>query len=331
QHSLQAVGKEVRVMVTSEKPQQDPASQQAPTHDYQFDVFLSYSRKDEAFGKKLEDALENYRLPKDVKTGLISKRRLSVFRDKRDLVPTDTDYWKTIEGYLERSAHMVVICSPSARRSEYVNHEIKTFLRSHEASRIIPVPLSGRPHNEADAGPDAHAFPDALCAAVSMPLAVEFTEFERARGKISKGRYHDSWYTLLAKIFEAERAEIERLDAKRQARRRAIFAAVSVVIIAILSVALVMTVISRQEVVRQRDHSRRLGYASDMNLAQHAFESGNVGLGRGLLESYLGPSPSGQEDLRGFEWYYLWRLYNSQLAAFDRTQDIAFSRDGSVF
>src|SRR5262245_13766794 len=34
----------------------------------QFDVFLSYSRKDEEFARRLEEALKNYRLPKDVKT-----------------------------------------------------------------------------------------------------------------------------------------------------------------------------------------------------------------------------------------------------------------------
>jgi WD40 repeat protein len=87
----------------------------------------------------------------------------------------------------------------------------------------------------------------------------------------------------------------------------------------------------RQEAVRQRDHAQRLLYASDMNLAQRAFESGNVGQGRGLLESYLVADPVSQQDLRGFEWYYLWRLYNRQLASFDRTDDIAFSRDGAVF
>lgn len=87
----------------------------------------------------------------------------------------------------------------------------------------------------------------------------------------------------------------------------------------------------RQEAVRQRDHGQRLLYASDMNLAQRAFESSNVGLGRGLLESYLVADRAGQEDLRGFEWYYLWRLYNAQLATFDGTDDIAFSRDGAVF
>jgi WD40 repeat protein len=311
--------------------QEAAEGQEARPNDYLFDVFISYSRKDEEFARNLEEALENYRLPKGVKTSLVSKNRLSVFRDKRDLVPVAGDYWKTIEGYLARSANLVVVCSPNSRPSEYVNHEIRTFLQSHEAKGIIPILLSGRPNNESEAGPDEYAFPEALCAALSMPLALGFTEFQRARGKVNRGRYHDAWYTLLAKIFGAERAEIERQDAKRQARRRAIFAAVSAAIIAVLSVALVVTVISRQEVARQRDHMRHLLYASNMNLAQRASESGNAGLGRGLLESYLAANQSGQEDLRGFEWYYLWRIYNGQLATFEGTGDIAFSRDGATF
>jgi WD40 repeat protein len=51
---------------------------------------------------------------------------------------------------------------------------------------------------------------------------------------------------------------------------------------------------------------RRHLYAAQMNLAQQAWESGNVAMARELLERYR-PLP-GQEDLRGFEWRYLWRL-----------------------
>jgi WD40 repeat protein len=311
---------------------------EARSDDQQFDVFLSYSRKDEEFARKLEEALENYRLPKDVKTSLVSKNRLSVFRDKKDLVPTDGDYYKTIEGYLKKSGNLIVICSPNSRRSQYVNQEIAVFLESHEPRRIIPILLSGKPNNDSNATPEEHAFPEALCSALAMPLALDFTEFPQARGNINRGRYHDSWYTLLAKIFGAERAEIERVDARRQARRLAAVAAISVAVIAMLSVALVFAIISRQkavkleqEAVKQRDEARRLLYASDMNLAQSAYESGNVGLGRNLLESYLPGKRSSDEDLRGFEWYYLWRQYSSELATFDKTDDVAFSRDGARF
>ena len=296
---------------------------------YQFDVFLSYSRKDEDFGRKLEEALENYTLPKNVASRSVSTKRLNVFRDKKDLVPNDSDYYKTIEGYLNRSRYLVVICSPNARGSQYVNDEIKTFLKSNEANRVIPILLSGRPNNDSQAKPEEYAFPPALCDALAMPLAVEFTEFERAPGKLNKGRYHDSWYTLLAKIFGTERAEIERLDAKRQARRRAIFAGVSLAVIAALSVALVFAIISRQQAASERDHAQQLLYASDMNLAQRAYASANVGLGRQLLESHR--PKAGEADLRGFEWYYLWNLYNDYIASFESTDDLAFSRDGSRF
>ena len=297
--------------------------------DYQFDIFLSYSRKDEEFGKRLEEALETYNLPKGVNPRSISRKRLNVFRDKKDLVPSDSDYYKSIEGYLRRSRYLLVICSPNARSSEYVNQEIQTYLQSHEANYVIPVLLSGKPNNDSKAKPEEYAFPQALCDVLAMPLAVEFTEFVRAPGKLNKGRFHDAWYTLLSKIFGTERAEIERLDAKRQARRRAIFAAVSLAVMALLSVALVFAIISRQQAASERDHAQQLLYASDMNLAHRSFESGNLGLGRELLESHR--PKSDERDLRGFEWYYLWRLYNGQIASFESTEDLAFSRDGSRF
>jgi hypothetical protein len=296
---------------------------------YKFDVFLSYSRKDEDFSRKLEEALESYTLPKDVNSSSISRKRLNVFRDKKDLVPNQADYYQAIEGYLNQSRYLVVISSPNARSSPYVDAEIEAFLRSNEANRVIPVLLSGKPNNDSQAKPEEYAFPQALCDALAMPLAVEFTEFRRAPGKLNKGRFKDSWYSLLAKIFGTERAEIERLDAKRQARRRAIFAAVSLAVIALLSVALVFAIIARQQAASDRDRAQQLLYASDMNLAQRAFESGNVGLGRDLLEFHR--PKSGEQDLRGFEWYYLWRLYNGQLASFESTDDLAFSRAGSHF
>jgi WD40 repeat protein/serine/threonine protein kinase/predicted negative regulator of RcsB-dependent stress response len=79
--------------------------------------------------------------------------------------------------------------------------------------------------------------------------------------------------------------------------------------------------------------SRRLLYASDMNLAGQAWEAGTTGRARAVLERHL-PQP-GQEDLRGFEWRYLWRLCQ------DGTRDtfrahaggnvvVAFSPDGQV-
>ncbi|BCG02019.1 hypothetical protein PPGU19_065870 (plasmid) [Paraburkholderia sp. PGU19] len=223
-----------------------------------------------------------------------------------------------------------MICSPNAYGSEYVNHEIKAFLQSHDAKAIIPILLSGKPNNDQAARPDEYAFPEALCSAFSMPLAVDYTEFQRTQGNIRKGRYQNAWYTLLAKVFKAERAEIERQDARRQALRRTILSTISLTVAFLLLLALVVTLRSRDEAIAQRNNSQRLRYASDMNLSQREFESDNIGPGKALVESHRVPDRD-QEDLRGFEWYYLWRLYNEQLKVFDGTDGIGFSRDGRVF
>jgi WD40 repeat protein len=61
---------------------------------------------------------------------------------------------------------------------------------------------------------------------------------------------------------------------------------------------------------RQERIARRYLYASDIDRAQQAWETPNVGRMVRLLERHR-PQP-GEEDLRGFEWYYLWRLCHGE-------------------
>jgi WD40 repeat protein/serine/threonine protein kinase len=71
-------------------------------------------------------------------------------------------------------------------------------------------------------------------------------------------------------------------------------------------------------------------YLARLQLAQAAWRSGNVARLRELLEETR-PRP-GQRDLRGPEWYYLWRLCHSAGTTFraspSRIRQIAFSPDG---
>lgn len=60
--------------------------------------------------------------------------------------------------------------------------------------------------------------------------------------------------------------------------------------------------------------TRRYLYAAHMNLAQEAWESGNFRQIVELLTQHR-PKP-GQEDLRSFEWYYLWRLGHRDFNSF---------------
>ncbi len=93
----------------------------------------------------------------------------------------------------------------------------------------------------------------------------------------------------------------------------------------------------RDEAQRQRDEVRELNerlkstlYASNMNLARHAWEKGGAEQVRQLLEQHR-PKP-GETDLRGFEWHYLNRLCHSDLPTLqghtDRVTSVAYSPDG---
>ncbi len=60
----------------------------------------------------------------------------------------------------------------------------------------------------------------------------------------------------------------------------------------------------RQLAEQEELNARRNLYAADMNLANQALEAGNWGRARTLLMAH--EPAQGQEDLRGFEWRYLW-------------------------
>ncbi|MCS6885261.1 MAG: AAA-like domain-containing protein [Acidobacteriota bacterium] len=57
--------------------------------------------------------------------------------------------------------------------------------------------------------------------------------------------------------------------------------------------------------------NKRLLYAAQINLAMQAWKDGNIARAVELLSGHL--PKSGEPDLRGFEWYYLWKACNSQL------------------
>lgn len=80
----------------------------------------------------------------------------------------------------------------------------------------------------------------------------------------------------------------------------------------------------------REESNRRLLYVSQINLAEQAWKEANISLMEKLLENQI-PKP-GQEDLRGFEWYYLWRLSHRDLMTFRQTEIFSaeFSPDGNL-
>lgn len=219
------------------------------------DAFISYSRKDKDFASKLEKTLEDYKPPKELK---VPQRNLSVFRDEADF--TGVDYEKSIEKHLKNSKKLIVICSPNACNSDYVNDEIRRFAKTRGSDHIIPVLLSGIPNNEVSPGQeDQMAFPEALCQVQKMPLATDYRKFDPKRSKVQKDNYEGSWYTVLANIYDLSRSEIEQRDKKRQIRNRNIIIGIASGIIAILIVFLYVAIRQYQsaEIARRDEQLQR--------------------------------------------------------------------------
>ncbi len=81
-----------------------------------------------------------------------------------------------------------------------------------------------------------------------------------------------------------------------------------------------------------QQQARRLLYTADINLAQQSLKVNNLGRARRLLDRHR-PQP-GEEDLRGWEWRYLWQLTRSSALVTltnrpVRGWSVSFSPDGT--
>jgi WD40 repeat protein len=222
------------------QPVSQPASVAIP--DFAHDVFVSYSRKDKELAWRFAAALGAYRPPAPVGP----PRRLNVFLDKEDLA--SHDYYAAIDKHLRESRKLIVICSPNARASAFVDDEIRRFAEARGAEHIIPILIAGIPNNEATPEREAEkAFPQALCDAIGMPLGVNYTGFRAGIDKFSKGLYYASWYTVLARIFDLGRAVIEERDRKLRMRALRIWTAAAITLALVLSVLTFWAMIERRE------------------------------------------------------------------------------------
>src|SRR5262245_52290502 len=105
-----------------------------------FRAFLSYSHADAAWARWLLRRPETYRVPSRLvgtqgTKGTIERRLGTFFRDREEL-PTAGDLGSTIHEALAESAALIVICSPAAAHSRWVNAEIEAFHRDARGDQV---------------------------------------------------------------------------------------------------------------------------------------------------------------------------------------------------
>ena len=130
--------------------------------DERYVAFISYSHRDSKVARYLHRAIETYRFPKSVigsetVFGPAPRKLPPVFRD-RDELPASGDLGTELKAALAASRFQVVVCSPAAAKSHWVNEEIKIFKRLNGERRTLAVIASGVPYAD-----DEHeCFPPAL-------------------------------------------------------------------------------------------------------------------------------------------------------------------------
>ncbi len=135
--------------------------------NYQYKAFISYSHKDERWGRWLHRRLETYPIPRNLvgrttKTGIVPKRLKPIFRDREELAAADS-LGKKIEQALADSESLIVICSPNAAKSHWVNQEVLSFKRNNRSAKIFSLIVGGEPFASNQSGREAEeCFPPAL-------------------------------------------------------------------------------------------------------------------------------------------------------------------------
>ncbi|HKQ75538.1 MAG TPA: AAA-like domain-containing protein [Blastocatellia bacterium] len=120
----------------------------------------------------------------------------------------------------------------------------------------------------------------------------------------------------------------QRAAFRRGVRRTLAAAAVVVSVIVLLAFAAIQKLRADQ----QETAIRKLLYTTQMNTAGQDWQTANISRIREMLEIHRPrPGQPEREDLRGFEWYYFWRLshgYRLSLSHTDAVFSVAFSPDG---
>ena len=223
----------------------------------EFAAFISYSHTDIATARWLHRAIETYRVPRALvgqegEFGAVAARLRPVFRDEDELAGASA-LGPKLEGALAGSRALLVVCSPAARRSTWVDSEIRTFKRLNPGRPVFAVIAAGVP------GDDGRGcFPEALLWEIDPggdydrrrpvePLAPDLQALDRriVKLKVIAG--------LLGVPFDS-------LHDREQRRRRVLTSIISIaalVLIAVLSGLTIAALSYARIAVRERNAAER--------------------------------------------------------------------------
>lgn len=287
-----------------------------------YDAFISYTHKelDIFVAETIHKKLERYHIPKKMREKCGKSRFSRIFRDQEELA-VSPNLSEDICRALQNSEFLIVLCSPDAKDSSWVQREIEYFLKYHERSHILPVLLKGEP---------SEAYPSILCEekirktdengretvfSVTLdPLAAD------VRGKSRKEIYRKCGTEILRLIAAMLDCPYDML---RQRHREYVMKRG----IAALSLALILSIGFAVFAVNQRNQISRQYQRAQINQARYLAEEANqqldAGNRTGALTSVLQVTPEDEDTAEAVVPEQMYVL-NRALYAYQRSRQYIY-------
>jgi hypothetical protein len=243
----------------------DSDSRASGVRPLRYCAFLSYSHEDEETASWLHDALEKFRTPSSLagrltENGAIPKRLTPIFRDRHELAASG-DLASGIRDALDSSRFLIVLCSPSAAVSRWVNAEIDMFKRHRPDGCVLAAIVSGEPFASDIPGREAEeCLPPALrlkydrrgrpTSRRAEPLAADLREGRDGRRL--------GLLKLISGMLGVGLDDLVQRETLRRQRRLAIVAAASLAGMAVTSTLAVVAFDARDDARDQRREAEGL-------------------------------------------------------------------------
>jgi len=258
-------------------------------------AFISYSHHDARVAETLQRALETYRIPRRLvgtttRAGAVPEAVKPIFRDRAEM-QAGSDLTASVREALAASRYLIVVCSPEAARSPWVDREIVEFKRIAGDDRVLAVIAAGEPFaSSASARAGDECFPEALRFARAADGQAQGTALEPVAADLRPQGDGDrlALLKLVAGIIGVGVDELVRRDAQRRARRMAVVAVAALAGMAVTTTLTVMAVRSRDDAERQRAQAENLIEYMLVDLRKRLDPVGRLDLLDSLGEKALG-------------------------------------------
>jgi predicted negative regulator of RcsB-dependent stress response len=200
-------------------------------------AFLSYSHRDGAITQRLHRRLETYRIPRALERtdgSTLPARLHPVFRDRDELASAGA-LSASIQAALDESEALVVVCSPAAAASPWVDAEIAYFRGRHPTRPVLAFVVEGDPGLDPRAHAGRAALPLRLALADPAHDDGVLGEPLAADARPEADGFTSAFFKLTAGLLGVRYDDLRRRDQRRRQQRSLILVGAALIVAAVFA------------------------------------------------------------------------------------------------